>query len=148
MTEKELNEIKKQYLRGYKRVCNRIDTLGLQIQELREAKEAAKAIEYSDMPKGNKQSDLSDYIVKLERLEEKVQYKLKEKSREKLDIESNITDIDDDVESDVLYKRYILLMDWEDIAREVGYSIRQIYRYHGRALHNLHYICDDVNDGS
>ena len=143
MTERELNEEKKAYLRGYKRVCNRIKTLGLQIQEVREAKQQAKAQELSDMPKGNKQSDLSDYIVKLERLEEKVAYKLEEKKREKIEIENAITDVPDDVESDILYKRYIQLMDWEEIAEEIGYSVRHVYRYHGEALHDLKYTEKD-----
>ena len=148
MTVREQNEIKKDFLRGYKRVCNRIKTLDLQMQELRETKEAAKAIEYSDMPNGNKQSDLSDYIVKLEYLEEKVKRKLEEKQREKLDIESYILDMNDDIESDILYKRYIQLMDWPDIAKAIGYSERQVYRYHGKALCDLKYDCEKNEDVS
>ena len=35
---------------------------------------------------------------------------------------------------DVLAYRYIRGMTWEQVARETGYEIAQIYRLHGRAL--------------
>ena len=52
----------------------------------------------------------------------------------------------DDIQRDVLSRRYLLYQDWEShynkytgeyikgIAEELGYEVRQIYRFHGRAL--------------
>ena len=144
MTEKELNEKKKEYLKSYRFISNRINSLELQIEELRESKEQAKSQQITDMPSGNKQTDLSDYIVKLERLEEKAIKKCDERKKQKIEIESTILDVQDDIESDILYKRYISLMEWDDIAESIGYCTRQILRYHGQALHNMKFDCDDV----
>ena len=138
MTERELNEKKKKYLKSYRFICNRIKSLERQIEELRESKSQAKTQEITDMPHGSgKMSDLSDYIDKLERLEEKASYKCEEKRQKKIEIENTIMDISDDIESDVLYKRYIMLEGWNDIAEELGYCERQIYRIHGQALHSM-----------
>lgn len=146
MTVKEQNEIKKEFLRGYKRISNRIKTLENQRDEYRQEIESAKAMQYSDMPKGHKQSDLSDYIVRLEGMEERVSLKIEEKKREKLEIESCITDVDNDIESEILYKRYIELKEWPDIAKEIGYSITQTYRYHGYALKDMIYDCERLKE--
>lgn len=114
--------------------------LELQIAELRELTQQAKTQKIDDMPRKNKQSDISDYIVKLESLEEKKKLKLKEKRNQRIDIENLIADVKDDIESDILYMRYVQMKDWDEIANEQGYCIRQVLRYHGNALHNLHII--------
>lgn len=146
MTVKEQNEIKKEFLRGYKRISNRIKTLENQREEYRQEIESAKAVEYSDMPKGHKQTDLSDYIVRLEKLEERIQTKLDEKKMEKLEIESCIATIENDIENEILYKRYIELKEWPDIAKEIGYSETQTYRYHGYALKSMKYDCEKAKE--
>ena len=38
------------------------------------------------------------------------------------------------VEGDALYKRYILLLRWEEIATELGYSTSGIYKLRNRAI--------------
>ena len=38
------------------------------------------------------------------------------------------------VEGDALYKRYILLLRWEEIAAELGYSTSGIYKLRNRAI--------------
>jgi DNA-directed RNA polymerase specialized sigma subunit len=48
---------------------------------------------------------------------------------------SQAIDAVDDVDcSLVLSKRYLLMKDWEQIADEMGYGIRQIFRIHKKAL--------------
>ena len=48
-------------------------------------------------------------------------------------------------ESDVLFYRYIKAMDWWDIAELMGFSERQIYRIHGKALAHFE-IPKDVSE--
>lgn len=137
MTEKEKNEKKKEYLNRYKNAVRKYESLQEQEQQLRIEMDGPRAIEYSDMPKGHNQSDLSDYIVRLDKILSKIINKKRDMQEIRLEIESRIADINDGVQSRVLYLRYIRFMKWEDICVEIGYSWRQVHRAHSKALKNL-----------
>lgn len=136
MTEKEKNEKKKEYLNRYKNAVKKYNSLQEQEERIR-AEMGPGAIEYSVMPKAHKKTDLSDYMVRLE----KILYKIADKKREmqeiRLEIEDKITDIDDGIQSRVLYLRYIRFLKWEDICVEIGYSWRQVHRAHSQALKKM-----------
>ena len=85
------NEEKKEYLKSYRRAVKREKDILDEIQRLRSDKMFPSAVN-DGMPKGNSQSDLSDYIaildeqielLKVERLEKRQM--LSEKSRDRLD---------------------------------------------------------------
>lgn len=130
----ESNERKKNYLQGYRRIYHKIKSLEEQKQSLVESMRSAKAIEYSDMPKGTKQSDLSDYIVRLDKLIGEIEEKKRELELKRIEIETCIVKMDDGIESDLLRKRYIELKNWEKICNEMNYSWRQIHNIHSKAL--------------
>jgi hypothetical protein len=130
----ESNEGKKEYLNEYKNLCNKKMSLEDQLQSLREVNESAKIQNISDMPKGSQQTDLSDYICKVEKLQEKIQAKQLECDTRRIDIEEKITDIKDGIESIILHKKYIEFKKWEEICIEIGYEWAQVHRYHGKAL--------------
>ena len=136
MTEKEKNEKKKEYLNRYKNAVKKYNSLQEQEERIR-AEMGPGAIEYSGMPKAHKKTDLSDYMVRLE----KILYKIADKKREmqeiRLEIEDKITDIDDGIQSRVLYLRYIRFLKWQDICVEIGYSWRQVHRAHSQALKKM-----------
>ena len=136
MTEKEKNEKKKEYLNRYKNAVKKYNSLQEQEERIR-AEMGPGAIEYSGMPKAHKKTDLSDYMVRLE----KILYKIADKKREmqeiRLEIKDKITDIDDGIQSRVLYLRYIRFLKWEDICVEIGYSWRQVHRAHSQALKKM-----------
>ena len=127
MTKREQNEKKKEYL-------NRYNSLQEQEKQLRSQIDGPKAIEYSDMPKAHKQTDLSDYMVRLERILDRIANEKNEMQKIQLEIEEKIIDV---MESRILYLRYIQFMKWEDICVEMGYSWRQIHNIHSKALNNL-----------
>lgn len=77
MTEKEKNEKKKEYLNRYKNAVKKYNSLQEQEERIR-AEMGPGAIEYSGMPKAHKKTDLSDYMVRLE----KILYKIADKKRE------------------------------------------------------------------
>ena len=68
MTEKELNQKKKDYLRSYKPIERRIRQIEEDIHKLQLEADASRAIQYSDMPKGssNLQSPQEAYTIALE----------------------------------------------------------------------------------
>lgn len=131
------NDKKKDYLNSYKKACCKLKSLEEQLKEIRESKSSAQGIAYSDMPKGTNQSDLSDYMVKVDKLLTKIEKIKKECLDIKLDIESRIADIEDGIECDVLRNYYIKGMTWEEVCVAIGYSWRQTHRIHSRALRNL-----------
>lgn len=144
LTVKEENEIKKEYLKGYQKKTHMIKSLIEQKRGIIEVMESAKAIEYSDMPKGNKQSDLSDYMVKLENLAERIENTKHEQINLKLGIEEHIMQMDDGIDRDVLRKKYIEAKSWETIADELNVSVRHVYRLHGQALISFKCSIKDV----
>ena len=140
MTIREQNEKKKEYLNGYRRMTLKINSLAEQMRSISEIAESAKAVNYDDMPHGHKDTDLSDYIVKLENLEEKINAIKKEQYQRRIGIEELIVSMQDGTECDVLRKRYIECKSWETIAKEIRYSVKQAQRIHGKAL--IHFELD------
>lgn len=134
MTE---NDIKKEYLNSYKKLCNKLKSLEEQLQSLREVEQSAKIQSISDMPKGSKQTDLSDVMVKIEVVYTKIIRLRAECLERKLEIESRIADMKNGIEADILRKRYIEFRQWEQICIDVGYSWKQTHRLHSRALANF-----------
>ena len=131
MTKREQNEKKKEYLNRYRQAVQE------QEKQLRSQMDGPKAIEYSDMPKAHKQTDLSDYMVRLERILDRIANEKNEMQKIQLEIEEKIIDVMDGEQSRILYLRYIQFMKWKDICVEMGYSWRQIHNIHSKALNDL-----------
>lgn len=134
MTE---NEQKKEYLNQYRNANRKYRLLLEQERGLRLEMQGAKPVEYSDMPKGSGQTDLSTAMAKLDELLSKIEKKKLEMLDIRMDIESRIADMQDGLQGRVLYLRYICLMNWEDICVEIEYSWKQTHRLHSKALKNL-----------
>lgn len=137
MTKREQNEKKKEYLNKYRQAVHKYNSLQEQEKQLRSQMDGPKAIEYSDMPKAHKQTDLSDYMVRLERILDRIANEKNEMQKIQLEIEEKIIDVMDGEQSRILYLRYIQFMKWEDICVEMGYSWRQIHNIHSKALNDL-----------
>lgn len=137
MTKREQNEKKKEYLNRYRQAVRKYNSLQEQEKQLRSQMDGPKAIEYSDMPKAHKQTDLSDYMVRLERILDRIANEKNEMQKIQLEIEEKIIDVMDGEQSRILYLRYIQFMKWKDICVEMGYSWRQIHNIHSKALNDL-----------
>ena len=131
------NEAKKEYLKEYENLCYKVSSLEEQLQSLRETNESAKIQTITDMPKGHKQTDLSDYVCRVELLKEKIRLKKAECENRRLDIEERIADIKDGIESIVLHKKYIEFKKWEEICIDINYSWKQTHRIHSNALNHF-----------
>lgn len=132
---KSRNDAKKSFLRQYHEIMLQIKDLQDQERSLREVSMSAKAQQLSDMPKGSAvKSDLSDVLVRYERVQKKIQEKLYEAMEKRLEIEDAILNISDAKAAAVLRLRYIEMQKWEKIASKLGYSVKQIHRIHGKGL--------------
>lgn len=140
MNSEEMSiEEKKEYLNSYRNVRKRIINLREQLESLREIERSAKSQQLSDMPKGggSGQQDLSDLMVKIEELREKISDKIWEANKIRVNIEDAIAGLQNADEQRVLRMRYIEIKRVGVISEELGYSPRQINRIHGNALKKI-----------
>lgn len=128
----------KEYLQEYQRARRKVEFLSEQIEELESKYKLPPAIQYSDMPKAhNSNRDLSDYIVKYERLVKKRETAMKKCMGRMDDITNRLNRMSNDDEKEVLWKRYVKDMSWTEVIESMPYTDRHIYRLHGTALNNF-----------
>lgn len=132
----EENELKKEYLNGYKYAKMRERRIQEQIQQLR-LDTMFPRLQGDGMPRGSNQSDLSDYMERYDEL-------MNELRKEKLDAVTQYTNIHraikrmkDEEEKEILERKYLMRQSWETIAGELGISRRTAIRIHGNALINF-----------
>lgn len=131
-------EEKKDYLREYQNACIRILNLQEQLEEIQEAARSVEGRQLSHMPKGkNRKRDLSDLLVRIEALQEKIDEAIHNSIERCVEIEHAIMDMDDAREAMVLRLRYIKFMKWEEMQEEMCYSVKQIQRIHEKAITHL-----------
>ena len=129
----EMNEQKKEYLRQYQRHVRRIKRIGSELAELR-AMRVSISVNNDGMPRGSGCADLSGYAAELDRLERDLLRERYARIADYKDISGQISKLSSENEKDVLFYRYIKGLEWWEIAEKMGYSERQIHRYHGKAL--------------
>lgn len=142
MTIKEENDVKKRFLNRYKNLCYKLRSLQEQEIAIKAEMESTKAIEFHDMPKGSMvKTDLSDQMIKLERIVSDIDTIKEERVTAMAKIEELISSVEDGKESKLLHDRYILGKSWESIASEIHYTYRHTLTKHGDALKHI-----DIND--
>lgn len=130
------NEIKKEYLRRYRGHVQRIQRIEAELSELR-AMKVSVSVHNDGMPRGSGQSDLSGYAAELDQAERRLIEERRCRVNTYKDISARIKDLSSEDESNVLFYRYIKGFAWWEIAEKLGFSERQVYRYHGKALAHI-----------
>lgn len=132
---------KKQYLRqGYK-LKQEIKGLEQTLKELETNLDDVKAIQYSkDKLEGGLLQDDTNMIEKLDKIIE-VEKLIKDRLFELKTFQANlileILKIENTDEKNLLQARYIMNLTWEEISKELDYSISHIHRIHKKALENF-----------
>lgn len=133
---KKENDRKKKYLWFYKKVREKAERAGLDVEEFRLSKICPSVLQ-DGMPKGSSGSDLSEYMAKLDELENEYLKLKNEEMDVRMDIRNKIEKLKDNDEIKVLDMRYLQLMDWPDIYKRTGFSKSRTLEIHGNALINL-----------
>lgn len=131
------NECKKEYLKSYRQAIIAVKFIEEEIALLKLDK-ISPSIKYSNVSNtGNHHTDLSDYMVTLEKLTNKL-YSAKYK-RIKLysTILEKTEEMEDEIEKNLLRAKYIHMKTWEEVADIMGYGNTQIHRLHTKALLNF-----------
>ena len=134
MTE---NDKKKEFLRRYRECERREQEILEEIQRLR-MDQMFPSMVNDGMPKGSQQSDLSDYVVAMERQIGRLKRERLKKARTREQIDLAIRRrMENPDEQRVLRLRYLWGLKWEEVAVKMSYSWKQIHRLHSSALDNF-----------
>lgn len=133
MTE---NDKKKEFLRRYRECERREREILEEIQRLR-MDQMFPSMVNDGMPKGSQQSDLSDYVVAMERQIGRLKRERLKKARTREQIDLAIRRMENSDEQRVLRLRYLWGLKWEEVAVKMSYSWKQIHRLHSSALDNF-----------
>lgn len=132
---------KKEYLKqGYK-LKQEIKSLEQTLEELESNLDNVKAIQYSkDKLQGGPLQDDTNIIEKIDKIIE-IENIVKEKLLELKTFQANlileILKLNNTDEKNLLQARYIMNLTWEEISKELDYSLTQIHRIHRKALENF-----------
>ena len=130
------NEEKKQYLRRYQSAKKRAKRIQEEIEELRSSKTSPVGLG-DGMPHGSGTSDLSGYAARLDELLRELEAEKEMQMIVYREIRQQIMKVPDQIEQNILIRRYLLGQNWEKIAVEMQYCYRQILRLHGFALRHF-----------
>lgn len=143
MEQKNLEEIKaenakkKEYLRGYRDHVRMVTRIEAELEEIREIKTSISA-SCDGMPRGSsRQKDLSGYAATYDSLERVLLEERYQRILTYQDISHRIKRLRSRYENDTLFYRYIKGLEFWEIAEKMGFSERQIFRFHGRGLAHL-----------
>ena len=129
-------EERKKYLCRYLAACRQEKLLLLQIKELRDRRTSPKSLG-DGMPRTRAVADLSNYAAKWDELERELEVERMAEAQLYTDILKRVKAVPDEIEREILTRRYLLGQGWEQIATEMGYSYRHITKLHGFALKKL-----------
>ena len=128
----------KEYLRQAYIIDRR---LKLDTERLSAARSAlyGKAVRYNSdgskpVPRGNVTESA---VLRVMELEERLAKEIDELTEKRREIECAVGAVPDEVQREVLTRRYLLYQKWEVISREMGYTERRIFQIHGDALKNI-----------
>lgn len=138
MATKE-NEAKKQFLKKYQSLLRKERQLEREIESIR-SRYTGQAITYSDMPHGTDQRDLSDYAAEVDDLLRDLEATKWQAIHQYHLIASSVEALEDVREKELLRLKYLQDKTWEEVAVEMHYDIRHIFRIHGQALLDLNVI--------
>ena len=98
-----------------------------------------KAVRYDSdgskpVPRGNVTESA---VLRIVELEERLNAEIDELTAKRQEIECAVGSVPDEVQREVLTRRYLLYQKWEVISREMGYTERRIFQIHGDALKNI-----------
>lgn len=147
MSDREYAEQVKAYLQQAYRLSLKIRTEQDKIQELRAKIEyRSPTLEGSGGSSGGSEDKMAAVVAEIVAYEQEKAGQMLEYIKKYREIEQVIGEIEDDVERDILERRYLLNQPWESgydkisgkyivgIAEDIGYSVRNVYKKHGIAL--------------
>lgn len=125
----------KRFLRGYRALLLRRESLLREIERLRESLTGITAPMKDDPVQGSGAADrMADTVARIVDAEEALEPALSEINEKIKEIMAAIDAVPDEMGKTVLTLRYIEGLDWLTISEKISYEISNTYIIHGRAL--------------
>lgn len=134
----------KEFLNEIRKLGMEIKTMNEQIQLLGQEAQGLKTMEISDMPKGGKVRDMADIVAEIADLQVACTERIRTFSKMRNKAFSAIVQIERSELRNILMKRYFFSENWDQIAKEMNYSHRAIFKLHGTALVEFEKECSKV----
>ena len=131
----------KEYLKSYRKAMLQIKCKKAQIERLR-ADLLPRGISYTGMPKGSDIVTMADTFARLDDMERKALAEIEAAQKQADDVLATINSVSRDDYKLILMDRYVLNMGGDDVAQDVGYVKRHVYRMHGSALDKVDRILE------
>lgn len=133
----------KNYLLGIKLLDNKIQNKKLEIQTLYTLVESVTIQPKEVNVQTSAPEDrLADTLAKIVDMKDELQTEMNELLNIKFQTVKLIRELQDDVYVNILIRRYVKYDSWEDIAHDLGYTERTVFRKHGLALLEFQKILD------
>lgn len=124
----------KEYLGRIRRQRHKLQQVKRELLEVQADILTIKAASLMERVSGSHTSDTADKYIKLERYLDRVNDEWGRLVDMRIAAKKRIDMLPEERYQDVLYSRYINNMDWEDIAEELHYNPKSIFKVHRRAL--------------
>lgn len=127
----------KEFLRSVRSQDNLLRAYEQELEDLRHRTYSVSSPRLGDKIQANHLVTLDEIVAKIEQQAAKVNAAWDELINKRDQAKALIDKVDDESSRCVLYRYYILIQTWEQIAVDMNYTIRRIYQLHGQALKNL-----------
>lgn len=139
MSEKIIDEIdlKKQYLKRYKKNKALIDRLHDKVFLLDQRIKGIRSPGFSDMPRGGTPITKEDLIAEKLEIEERIKRLEVKGKKVRTEILDKIDELDDTRYVEILEAFFIGCKDFDIISEESGYTVRHVIRLYSEAINNI-----------
>lgn len=128
----------KEYLQQAYKIDRKIKLDLLKVQSMKDALHG-RAVSYeSDGSQHVSQGNgIENAILRVMEYEEQIDAEIDKLTEKRQEIERVIASVPDNVQREILTRRYLMYQKWERIAVDMNYNIKWIFKLHGRALSKL-----------
>ena len=137
MSEKEKIEEKKNWLRRYRKNRACLGRLEEKLKTLEERMKSAKSPNYSGMPRGGKPVTIDELMSDKLELEQRIERMKAKGYNIKAEILCEIDSLDEVRYAEILELFFVGCMTFEEIAADMGYSVRRVIELYSEAIKKL-----------
>ena len=127
----------KEFLRSVREQDRLLRAYEQELEDLRRRAYNISSPKLGDKIQSNHLTTLDEIVAKIEQQAAKVNAAWDELIDRRNSARFLISKVEDGNIRCVLYRYYILTHSWEQIAVDMGYALRHVYRLHGEGLQNL-----------
>ena len=127
----------KEFLRSVREQDSLLRAYEQELEDLRRRAYNISSPKLGDKIQSNHLATLDEIVAKIEQQAAKVNAAWDELIDRRNRAKFLISKVEDENIRCVLYRYYILTHSWEQIAVDMGYALRHVYRLHGEGLQNL-----------